>query len=33
MQLFYHFKEYASADTLNPDYECEIWISVKEKAK
>jgi AraC family transcriptional regulator len=23
---------YPSADTQNPDYTCEIWISVREKA-
>lgn len=27
------FEVYSSADTQNPDYECEIWIAVKEKAK
>ena len=24
---------YPSADTGNPDYYCEIWIAVKEKAR
>ena len=27
------FEVYSSADTQNPDYECEIWIAVKEKAE
>ena len=26
------FEVYSSADTSNPDYQCEIWIAVKEKA-
>ena len=25
------FEVYSSADTLNPNYQCEIWIAVKEK--
>ena len=27
------FEVYSSADTQNPNYECEIWIAVKEKAE
>ena len=27
------FEVYSSADVSNPDYQCEIWIAVKEKAK
>ena len=27
------FEVYPSADTQNPDYQCEIWIAVKEKEK
>ena len=27
------FEVYPSADTMNPDYQCEIWIAVKEKAE
>lgn len=26
------FEVYSSADTSNPNYSCEIWIAVKEKA-
>ena len=26
------FEVYSSADTSNPDYQCEIWIAVNEKA-
>ena len=26
------FEVYSSADTQNPNYQCEIWIAVKEKA-
>ena len=25
------FEVYSSADVSNPDYECEIWIAVREK--
>ncbi len=25
------FEVYSSEDTMNPDYQCEIWIAVKEK--
>lgn len=27
------FEVYPSADTSNPNYQCEIWIAVNEKAK
>lgn len=27
------FEVYSSADTSNPNYQCEIWIAVKEKTK
>ena len=27
------FEVYPSADTSNPDYECEVWIAVKEKTE
>ena len=27
------FEVYSSADTSNPDYRCEIWIAVNEKAE
>lgn len=27
------FEVYPSSDTSNPDYECEVWIAVKEKTE